>query len=72
MGRRRIIRPDVGTPSSIPNRERSIQRLRLRREQEQKALARWQKKLKRAFNAVTRLQKSLARIERQLTKTEDP
>jgi hypothetical protein len=72
MARRRIIRPDVGTPSSSPNRERSIQRLRLRREQEQKALARWQKKLKRAFNAVTRLQNSLARIERQLIRTEDP
>jgi hypothetical protein len=72
MTRRRLIRPRVNTSTPSPNRERAIQKLRVRLEQERKALARWQKRLKRAFNTVTRLQKSIARIERQLTQTEEP
>lgn len=72
MSRRRLIRPHVDTSPPSLNRERAIQKLRLRLDQEQKALARWQKRLKRAFNAVSRLQKSIARIERQLTKKEEP
>jgi hypothetical protein len=72
MTRRRLIRPRVNPSPSSPNRERAIQKLRARLEQERKALARWQKRLKRAFNTVTRLQKSIARIERQLTQTEEP
>lgn len=72
MARRRLIWPRVDFSPPSPNRERVIQKMRLRQEQEQKALARWQKRLKRAFNAVSRLQKSIARIERQLTKKEEP
>lgn len=72
MARRRLIRPRVDSSPPSPNRERAIQKLRFRLEQEQNALARWQKRLKRAFNAVNRLQKSIARIERQLTKKEEP
>lgn len=72
MSRRRLIRPRVDSSPPSPNRERYYQKLRLRLEQEQKALARWQKRLKRAFNAVSRLQKSIARIERQLTTKEEP
>jgi hypothetical protein len=71
MTRRRLIRPRVNTPPPSPNRERAIQKLRVRLEQERTALARWQKRLKRAFNTVTRLQKSIARIERQLTQKEE-
>lgn len=72
MARRRLIRPQVTSSSPNPNRQRLIQKLTARKEQERLTLARWQKKLKRAFNAVSRLQKSLARIERQLTTTENP
>jgi hypothetical protein len=72
MARRRLIRPRVNTPPPSPDRGRAIQKLRVRLEQERTALARWQKRLKRAFNAVAKLQKSLARIERQLTKKEEP
>lgn len=74
MARRRLIRPRVGNspPSPSPNREHRLQKLRVRLEQDQAALARWQKKLKRAFNTVTRLQRSIGRTERQLTPTEEP
>jgi hypothetical protein len=72
MARRRLIRTCDNHSSPSPNRERSIQKLRVRLEQERTALARWQKRLKRAFNTVARLQKSIARIERQLTKKEEP
>ena len=71
MARRRLIRPRNKPSPPSPNRERAIQKLRARLEQEQKALVRWQKRLKRAFNTVTRLQKSIARTERQLAKKED-
>lgn len=71
MVRRRLIRPHDDTPPHRPNHERSVQKLRVRLEQEQKALARWQKRLKRAFNAVTRLQKSIVRVQRQLTQKEE-
>jgi hypothetical protein len=71
MTRRRLIRPRINTSPPSPNRDRAIQKLRVRLEQERKALARWQKRLKRAFNTVTRLQKSIARTERQLAKKED-
>jgi septal ring factor EnvC (AmiA/AmiB activator) len=72
MTRRRLIRPRDNVPPPRPNRERALQKLRVRLQQERTALARWQKKLKRAFNTVTKLQKSIARIERQLTKKEEP
>jgi hypothetical protein len=71
MTRRRLIRPRVNTSPPSPNHERAIQKLRARLEQERTALARWQKRLKRAFNTVAKLQKSIARTERQLTKKED-
>jgi hypothetical protein len=70
MARRRLIRPQIDSAPPSPNRERAIQKLRVRLDQERAALVRWQKRLKRAFNAVTRLEKSIARIERQLTKKE--
>lgn len=67
--RRQIIRP-VSPPA--PDRQRQVQRLRGRLDRERIALHRWQTKLKRAFNTVDRLQKAIARIERQLTNLEGP
>jgi hypothetical protein len=72
MARRRLIRPSDDNAFSSPNHERSIQKLRARLQQQRTALVRWQKKLKRAFNAVTRLQTSITRSERQLSKKETP
>lgn len=71
MARRRLIRPRHNASPPPANRERALQKLRVRLQQERTALARWQKRLKRAFNAVTKLQKSIAHIERQLTKKEE-
>ena len=68
--RRRLIRP-ASVPVEVPNRSHQIQRLRDRLEKERAALTRWQSKLKRAFNAVEKSQKRIARIERQLTHLED-
>jgi lipid II:glycine glycyltransferase (peptidoglycan interpeptide bridge formation enzyme) len=65
-----LIRP-ASIPIDVPNRSHQIQRLRDRLEKERGALSRWQSKLKRAFNAVEKAQKRIARIERQLTHLED-
>lgn len=72
MARRRLIRPPDNASPPRTDREHTLQKLRVRLQQERTALARWQRRLKRAFNTVTRLQKSIARIERQLTKQEEP
>jgi hypothetical protein len=68
--RRRLIRP-APEPIATPDRPRQIQRLRDRLDKERAALARWQSKMKRAFNAVSKSQKCIACIERQLTQLED-
>jgi hypothetical protein len=34
-------------------------------------LARWQKRLRRAFNTVAKLQKSIARLERRIVRQEE-
>jgi hypothetical protein len=71
MARRRIIRPHVSYPPPNPNHQRSNEKLQARWAKEFAALARWQKKLRRAFNAVARLQKTLSRIERQMKTMEN-
>ena len=53
MPRRRLIRP-VASPVVAAERPGQIQKLRDRLEKERAALARWQSKMKRAFNAVAR------------------
>ncbi len=68
--RRRLVRPAT-LPAADPLRQQKLQRLRGRLERERTTLARWQSKLKRAFNAVQRCQAKIGRIERQLTHLED-
>ena len=70
MPRRRLIR-SAPAPAVAPERPRRIQKLRDRLEKERVALARWQSKMKRAFNAVARCQARIARIERQLIPREE-
>jgi hypothetical protein len=69
MPRRRIIRPAPEVVTA-PDRSRQVQRLRERLDKERMALARWQTKLKRAFNAVEKSQKKVARLERNITNLE--
>ena len=67
--RRRLIR-SAPTQEVAPDNQRQIRKLRDRLEKERAALARWQTKMKRAFNAVAKCQKTIARIERHLSKLE--
>jgi hypothetical protein len=45
--------------------------MRERLEHERAALARWQTRLKRAFNAVEKCQRKIARLERNITHLEE-
>lgn len=68
--RRRLVRP-LPAPPSNPNNQRRLQKLRTRLEQERAALARWMTRLRRAFHAVERQQRLVARLDRQLKKLEE-
>jgi len=68
--RRRLIRPPLA-PTASPERPRNVQKLRERLEKERLALARWQTKLKRAFNATEKCQRKIARLERTITNLEE-
>jgi len=71
MPRRRLIRPaPVPAPPSADN-QRQVQRLHERLDHERNTLARWQTKLKRAFNTVERCQRSVTRIERRIAQLEE-
>ena len=68
--RRRLVRP---SSNGLPQQnQRRREQLRARLERELIALARWQSRLRRAFNTVDRMQKTVARIEKQLTRLEEP
>jgi septal ring factor EnvC (AmiA/AmiB activator) len=67
--RRRLIRPPV-LDQAQQNHQRKTQQLRDRLAHERTTLARWQTRLKRAFNTVEKCQRNIARIERQLTTLE--
>jgi CII-binding regulator of phage lambda lysogenization HflD len=69
--RRRLIRPDPAPSRLPPPIDRQTQKLRARLEKERLSLARWMKRLKRAFTAVQKLQQTIVRIERQITHLED-
>ncbi len=68
--RRRLVRPPTTAQELDPNRTRRLQRLRARLEKERAALVRWMVRLRRAFHAMERLQRSAARVERQITTLE--
>ena len=67
--RRRLVRPP-SPPSENGQLQRQLRTLRGNLERERLALVRWQIRLKRAFNAVTKHQKRITRIERQLIQME--
>jgi hypothetical protein len=69
--RRRVIRPQAVVAVSHQQRQRQIQRLRDRLGREQLALKRWQKRLRRAFNAVDKQNRVILRIETQIARTEE-
>jgi hypothetical protein len=68
--RRRLVRvaaPNPPRPQPAPR----LSRLRSRLEAERTALAGWQSRLRRAFNAVEKFQRSIQRIERQIARLEE-
>lgn len=67
--RRQIIRPPAA-PQEEVHRQQRLQKLRAKLDKERETLARWQKRLRRAFNAVERQQARIARLERQLHRME--
>jgi hypothetical protein len=57
-----------------PDNQRQVQRLRKLRERlvlEREALARWMKRFRRAFNAAEKRHRTIARIEKEITRLEN-
>lgn len=68
--RRRIFRPTI-IPASELQRQRQLQKIRSRLELERAALARWMTRLRRAFHAVERRQRTIIRLEKSITRLEE-
>jgi hypothetical protein len=65
--RRRLIRPAAPVPS---DHSLQLQKLRARLEENRRGLTRWLSKLRRAFNAMDKHNRRIARLERQITHLE--
>jgi hypothetical protein len=70
--RRRIVRTAPSVPAPDPRRQERLRRLRDRLAADRVALARWMTRLRRAFHRVELLQRSAARVEREINKLEGP
>jgi hypothetical protein len=68
--RRRLVRLTPAPEARSPEPSLRLQKLRRGLEKERAAFARWLVRLKRAFHAVEKQLRRIARIERQLTKQE--
>ncbi len=69
--RRRLVRSTPTPVAQRPPTDRQVLKLRSRLDSERMALARWQKRLRRAFNATEKCQHAISRIERQLARLEE-
>jgi hypothetical protein len=69
--RRRVLRPAATPTPADPKSQRHIERLRARLAREQLAYERWQKRLRRAFNAVQKQNRIVIRLQMQLTRLEE-
>ena len=67
--RRRLIRPTI-SPTSSPQTSPQLQKLRAKLERDRLCFAKWLARLKRAFTAIDKHQRRIARLERQITKLE--
>jgi hypothetical protein len=68
---RRLIRPTRPPAPDSAQRHRRLQRLRARLDQDRAALARWMKRLKRAFRAMEKCQARVTRAEREIARQEE-
>jgi len=69
--RRRLVRPALA-PEPDQQRHHQVQKLRTRLDRERTVLAKWMAKLRRSFHQVEKIQRRLSRLERQITRLEDP
>ena len=69
--RRRLVRPAATVAPTDQQRLRRAQQLRDRRTQDRASLDRWMRRLKRAFHSMEKLQRRIARLDRQITRLED-
>lgn len=68
--RRRLVRSASSISSPHPPDPR-LPKLRSRLEEERNALARWMRRLRRAFHAVEKQQLLVARLEKQIARMEE-
>lgn len=73
MARRNLVRtPTTISTSPIPHRQqKTLRQARIRLQQERTSLARWQRRLCRAFNAVQKQQARIARLEKRIAQMEE-
>lgn len=69
--RRRIVRPPVVPAANGAQQQRQLEKLRTRLHRERLGLIRWQRRLKRAFTAVEKHQKNVARLEQRIAQLEE-
>jgi hypothetical protein len=70
--RHRLVRSVIAAAPTAQQCQRRAHTLRSRLTQNRAALARWMIRLKRAFHSMERLQARIARVERQITRLEEP
>jgi hypothetical protein len=66
--RRRLVRPAASPNTRQQADTHRLAKLCTRLEKERSSLARWMRRLKRAFHSVERLQLRVARLERQMVR----
>ena len=68
--RRRVIRPPRPATDET-KRQRKLAARRTRLQSEQQSLSRWMSRLRRAFHAVEKQKKTVARLEREIARMEN-
>lgn len=73
MPRRNLVRTPATISTSPPpyRQQKTLQQARIRLQQERTALARWQKRLCRAFNTVQKQQARISRLEKRIARLEE-
>jgi hypothetical protein len=70
--RRRLVRPATVTAETPRERQRRGFVLRSRLARTREGLGRWMSRLKRAFHSMEKLQSRFARLERLISRLEEP
>lgn len=63
---------EENTPGDKRERRRRLKKLRERLAEERTGWARWMPRLKRAFNAVVKIDRRITRLERQIAQLTNP